>query len=271
MSAAPDIRAQRRAETIAAWLGREIGTRVVVAAWRDPRDQIVVRVRCECGRERIARPDAVAHARCRCAGGGRRLTAEQVTARLLGQRVGSRVVAEIVEVGRDSGEWIAAAIVECDCGRRDRLRVRGLRDLAAGGCPSCAAAGMRVHVTSAALDERVVGDVETLRMLHDAGERAPEVWREQCACREGDRCETCEAQIEACAELVAAIGRPLSLVEVGALFGVTRERARQLEARGLAWLRRVWREGEALAADVGRPAGSWDAWSAGGELAAGGG
>ena len=156
-------------------------------------------------------------------------------------------------------DYRACVRVACSCGTVSERRLDEARR--APRCLACAA-----RLREARREVRAVAISELDAQLSEIGRECPGVWRVSCSCGAGERCRVCRAQVQAVGELVTVLGRPLTLSEAGALLGVTRQRAQQIEATGLR-AARACRWAAELAEDE-RAVGSWSAWGASAELAA---
>lgn len=167
---------------------------------------------------------------------------------MVGKRYGTRIVVAYAGCARTrhgKERTIHQVLVRCDCGDERVLAANFMKQTRA--CHLCS------------LQQRAGANaIEAL--LSEAGRRAPAVWRgNEPAC------------VEAVCDLIDVIGRPLTYSEIGALLGVTRQRAQQIEAQATQRIRSS-RLARQLAAEVEeRDGGSWDAWSRAAEAAAGGG
>lgn len=161
---------------------------------------------------------------------------DEVRERWTGRRRGKRVVERVIGFVRSSSnprKRRTVVEVRCDCGAVDTVRATDLARVA----PRCRACG-RAEAAAPRGGRTVINGA---MLAHSSG--APLVMREErrefvrAACdRELWEADTAEARA---AESVIAreMGR-LSLDEVAALFGLSRERIRQIEAMALRKLER---------------------------------
>lgn len=221
-------------------VGRRYGSRTVIAIVSRTTSGFarLVRTMCDCGHtseHRLAYierdPSAV-----RCPGCARRAVVAENRGRqeaqwraLVGQTIGMRTV--IAYEGVDDN-YRHRLRMRCGCGREAVIpaaqvhRTRGCQACMSGR-PVGAKRREDVGPAPAARSARHEG------LLAERARECPAVWRIECAdCGDGDRCERCEVQIEAWAELATLIGGA-TLEECGALMGVSRERVRQIEAAAL--------------------------------------
>jgi len=146
-------------------------------------------------------------------------TPADYTSHYAGVRVGQRVILHCSKVYvSPSGKRGQVWQVKCDCGNVDTLR--GTACSIRPKCRSCA----DVNEVERFADRAV--DLATLHgLIGEARERCPEVW-------DGDSDESIEACTEL-AELLRRAGEPATFETLGALFGVTKERVRQIESAAL--------------------------------------
>lgn len=172
-------------------------------------------------------------------------------ARFVGKRHGSLTVIGVDAARRVSTEhklssWLYTIRGMCDCGG---LAVREVAYLGKSACcDQCRHAPVERDL------EYYASLAERRAMLREAGERQPDLWREHGCLSMCERrmtavfhrqkpsvvaCARCaQVREEAFAELVELLA-PMTLEEIGALFGFSRERIRQVEAGALKRLRRV--------------------------------
>ena len=138
---------------------------------------------------------------------------------LSGERIG------YLEVDSDLGNVRGVRTLRgrcCHCGERRTIALwNALRSTACQGCPERPGRKTRPTLARRVGRLRRAANPELARELVVAGDRAPQIWADDAP-----------ESVAAVAELVGLVG-PLSLDEVGALLGVSRERARQIEANAI--------------------------------------
>ena len=144
----------------------------------------------------------------------------------IGQRFGERTVIAFAGIDRRYGQQ-AAYLVRCDCGNESILRYNQL-------------ARSKICLACQRNRARRIGRSEVTEALEEAAQAWPQLWR-------GDSPES----IEACAELAASVGG-LMLREIGALLGVSKQRAEQIESVAIEKLRRSGKLKELAGADQER-------------------
>lgn len=221
-------------------IGRRFGSRTVIAVVRrwtrgEPR---TVRVMCDCGTASCIDVRQIeSGTRCRlCVRREQAKAAREVErARweaLVGTTIGTRTVIAYEGVDHNYRHRLRLA---CACGREAVIPAAQAHRTT--GCKACMSGRKAGAVT---IERDAIRTERTRRydaLLAERARACPEVWRIECTdCSGGERCHRCAVQVEAVAELSALLG-PMTLEEIGALRGVSRERARQIESAGLRALR----------------------------------
>ena len=147
--------------------------------------------------------------------------------RYVGRTHGRRTVIDVIDVIRRGDERKIVLLVECECGRRDKVRAN--RAKFGASCVQCGIEKRRERLTGVSHSHEGQRDPNAsqarLRALREAFERAPEVWTSDD-----------EIGLEAAEELAGFWG-PMTLAEMASILGISRERARQLVNVALAKVR----------------------------------
>lgn len=161
----------------------------------------------------------------------------RVLERWVGYRRGARTVVAVLASVRYGRGWKQRCRLRCDCGAEDVRVLGGPREIG-DGCVDCGRDEQRAKAIAAARERGRARSAAVQReRLREVSEyHAPDFWRE-----DGPEARAAEAAI------AQRFGR-LSLSEIGALYGVSRERIRQIEAEALEKLRHELERAERRAA-----------------------